>query len=670
MILRQLADGPLRGREPVQARRPLRGQPARARGDGRGLRAAAALRVARPRASSPRARLRLSDAYADLDAELRYAVPGVRVADPKACQCGEVLKGVIKPWECKVFGTACTPERADRHLHGLARGRLRRLLQLRPLRPRAGGRVTRRATAVSDREQRILEIIETRARQARRGSRTTQHHDGPRRRRQGDPDPDRGPASCPAFGVDRARRAGRRRRARGRRRRARDDDRQLRRQADPLPRRLDRRAGGQRHRQRPRRRRRPAARAHASRWCSRRASPPTTCAPRSRRSPRAAAAAGVEVVAGDTKVVERGHADCDVRLHHRRRPRRPAGARSRPPALRPGRPDPRLRARSATTARRSCWRAASSSSTPTIESDTRSLWPAVDALLDAAGPGAALHARRDPRRRRLGAQRAGARVGRGDGRARGRRARSSPAVRGRGARSSGSTRCTWPTRASWSPSSRPRRPTRRWPRCARCPGCERRRGDRRGEDRAARDGAGGDGVRRQAGDGPARRRPAAADLLSREEERDGDRRVRTGSARDGGGHRARDLDDDGAQLRRRLGRDDLGDEPEPRGHHPRASSRACRRWSSTTRCSPTRTAPSSCRPGTTPRPASSTRSCWSSRARSPTRRSTARATGPGWATTPRPASRSPPTSGSTAWRRRRRRWSRSAPAPPTAASRR
>ena len=55
--------------------------------------------------------LKLSDAYAELDAELRFSVPGVRVADPKACQCGEVLKGVIKPWECKVFGTACTPER-------------------------------------------------------------------------------------------------------------------------------------------------------------------------------------------------------------------------------------------------------------------------------------------------------------------------------------------------------------------------------------------------------------------------------------------------------------------------------------------------------------------------------------------------------------------------------
>jgi hydrogenase expression/formation protein HypD len=55
--------------------------------------------------------LKLSEAYADLDAERKYEVPGVRVADPKACQCGEVLKGVIKPWECKVFGTACTPER-------------------------------------------------------------------------------------------------------------------------------------------------------------------------------------------------------------------------------------------------------------------------------------------------------------------------------------------------------------------------------------------------------------------------------------------------------------------------------------------------------------------------------------------------------------------------------
>jgi hydrogenase expression/formation protein HypD len=54
--------------------------------------------------------LRLRPEFEDWDAEVRYEVPGVRVADPKACQCGEVLKGVIKPWECKVFGTACTPD--------------------------------------------------------------------------------------------------------------------------------------------------------------------------------------------------------------------------------------------------------------------------------------------------------------------------------------------------------------------------------------------------------------------------------------------------------------------------------------------------------------------------------------------------------------------------------
>jgi hydrogenase expression/formation protein HypD len=54
--------------------------------------------------------LAISDEFADWDAERRFDVPGVRVADPKACQCGEVLKGVLKPWECKVFGTACTPE--------------------------------------------------------------------------------------------------------------------------------------------------------------------------------------------------------------------------------------------------------------------------------------------------------------------------------------------------------------------------------------------------------------------------------------------------------------------------------------------------------------------------------------------------------------------------------
>ncbi|MBY0442604.1 MAG: hydrogenase formation protein HypD [Mycobacteriaceae bacterium] len=54
--------------------------------------------------------LKIHRNYAEFDAELKFDMPAVRVADPKACQCGEVLKGVLKPWQCKVFGTACTPE--------------------------------------------------------------------------------------------------------------------------------------------------------------------------------------------------------------------------------------------------------------------------------------------------------------------------------------------------------------------------------------------------------------------------------------------------------------------------------------------------------------------------------------------------------------------------------
>ncbi|MEO3874327.1 hydrogenase formation protein HypD [Nonomuraea sp. B12E4] len=54
--------------------------------------------------------LGMTEDYAAFDAERIFDLPGVRVADPRSCQCGEVLKGVLKPWECKVFGTACTPE--------------------------------------------------------------------------------------------------------------------------------------------------------------------------------------------------------------------------------------------------------------------------------------------------------------------------------------------------------------------------------------------------------------------------------------------------------------------------------------------------------------------------------------------------------------------------------
>lgn len=54
--------------------------------------------------------VQLKSEYAAYDAEKKFVVPAVTIADPTSCQCGEVLKGAIKPWQCKVFGNACTPE--------------------------------------------------------------------------------------------------------------------------------------------------------------------------------------------------------------------------------------------------------------------------------------------------------------------------------------------------------------------------------------------------------------------------------------------------------------------------------------------------------------------------------------------------------------------------------
>jgi hydrogenase expression/formation protein HypD len=54
--------------------------------------------------------LRLNAAFAPWDAEVQFELPGIRVTDPKAAQCGEVLKGVLRPPQCKLFGKDCNPE--------------------------------------------------------------------------------------------------------------------------------------------------------------------------------------------------------------------------------------------------------------------------------------------------------------------------------------------------------------------------------------------------------------------------------------------------------------------------------------------------------------------------------------------------------------------------------
>lgn len=57
-----------------------------------------------------RSGIRMRAEFAAFDAERRFDLPNLKVADPGACQCGEVLKGAIKPWQCRLYGGACTPQ--------------------------------------------------------------------------------------------------------------------------------------------------------------------------------------------------------------------------------------------------------------------------------------------------------------------------------------------------------------------------------------------------------------------------------------------------------------------------------------------------------------------------------------------------------------------------------
>ena len=58
----------------------------------------------------PRSALGIHPRYARWDAEARFSLPYRPVADAKACECGAILRGEKGPTDCRIFGTACTPE--------------------------------------------------------------------------------------------------------------------------------------------------------------------------------------------------------------------------------------------------------------------------------------------------------------------------------------------------------------------------------------------------------------------------------------------------------------------------------------------------------------------------------------------------------------------------------
>ena len=60
----------------------------------------------------PGSGLALRPAFAAYDVMARFGLSEPPpLGDPKACECGEILRGAKNPWDCKVLGTACTPEK-------------------------------------------------------------------------------------------------------------------------------------------------------------------------------------------------------------------------------------------------------------------------------------------------------------------------------------------------------------------------------------------------------------------------------------------------------------------------------------------------------------------------------------------------------------------------------
>jgi len=51
----------------------------------------------------------LKDEFSIYDAAKKFDLPEPEVAEPKGCQCSQVLKGIITPRECPLFATICTP---------------------------------------------------------------------------------------------------------------------------------------------------------------------------------------------------------------------------------------------------------------------------------------------------------------------------------------------------------------------------------------------------------------------------------------------------------------------------------------------------------------------------------------------------------------------------------
>ena len=54
--------------------------------------------------------LGIREEYAAFDATKRFDLEIPEPKDIKGCQCGDVLRGIVLPFECRLFARGCTPE--------------------------------------------------------------------------------------------------------------------------------------------------------------------------------------------------------------------------------------------------------------------------------------------------------------------------------------------------------------------------------------------------------------------------------------------------------------------------------------------------------------------------------------------------------------------------------
>jgi hydrogenase expression/formation protein HypD len=59
----------------------------------------------------PKSAYMISEEYQNFDAEKFYSLQITDIKEPKACQCGAILKGEKSPTDCKLYGKVCTPSR-------------------------------------------------------------------------------------------------------------------------------------------------------------------------------------------------------------------------------------------------------------------------------------------------------------------------------------------------------------------------------------------------------------------------------------------------------------------------------------------------------------------------------------------------------------------------------